>query len=89
MTVYVDNARHRYGRMRMCHMLADTDAELLAMADRIGVARRWHQFPKTARSHFDICSAKRRLAVQHGARQISRRELGAMLRSRKEAARNE
>ena len=33
----------------MCHMLADTDAELRDMADRIGMQQRWHQG-----DHFDI-----------------------------------
>lgn len=45
MSVFVDDARLPYGRMLMCHMWADTLDELLGMADRIGVKRRWLQRP--------------------------------------------
>ena len=83
MTVYVDDARHPYGRMRMCHMVADTSEELLAMAGAIGVARRWLQHPGTEREHFDICQAKRRLALQAGAVSITQRELGQRLLDRR------
>ena len=48
MTVYVDNMQASYGRMKMCHMVADSTDELLAMADRIGVARKWLQKAGTA-----------------------------------------
>lgn len=79
MTVYVDNMQAKYGRMIMCHMLADTDAELHAMADRIGVARRWWQSPdKTSGSHYDIALTKRALAVEAGAVEITLRQAGAM-----------
>jgi hypothetical protein len=79
MTVYVDDMRAPYGRMVMCHMLADTDEELHSMADRIGVARRWWQSPeKTSGSHYDIALSKRALAVQFGAVEITWRQLGAM-----------
>lgn len=78
MTVYVDDMRAAYGRMVMCHMIADTDDELHAMADAIGVARRWHQKPGTPRSHYDIALSKRAIAVQLGAVEITWRQTGAM-----------
>jgi hypothetical protein len=85
MPVYVDNEQIPYRHMKMCHMLADTEEELHAMADKIGVARRWHQFPGTVKSHYDICLSKRARAVQLGAKEIDRHELVALIKSRREA----
>ncbi|MBM3551865.1 MAG: DUF4031 domain-containing protein [Alphaproteobacteria bacterium] len=73
MSVYVDDMRAPYRRMIMCHMLADSVDELHAMADRIGVVRRWFQG-----DHYDICLAKRALALQAGAVEISMREAVAV-----------
>lgn len=84
MTVYVDDMRAPFGRMVMCHMIADTDDELHAMADRIGVARRWHQHAGSWLSHYDISKSKRALAVQAGAVEIDKRQLAAILRQRRE-----
>ena len=68
MAVYVDDVQHRFGRMLMCHLWADTHAELLAMADQIGVARKWlQQPPKAAWVHFDICITKKKKAIAAGA----------------------
>ena len=74
MPVYVDEPEYPYGRMMMCHMIADTLDELHAMADRIGVARRWFQ-NKGRHPHYDICKSKRALAVNAGAIEIDRRGL--------------
>jgi hypothetical protein len=84
MTVYVDDMRATYGRMVMCHMIADSDDELHVMADRIGVARRWHQKPpKASTSHYDIALSKRALAVSFGAVEITWKQLGCMARRRR------
>lgn len=78
MTVYVDNMRAKFGRMVMCHMIADTDEELHAMADRIGVSRRWWQAPPKHRSHYDIALSKRAAAVAAGAVEITWRQTSIM-----------
>lgn len=86
MTVYVDSMRAPFGRMKMCHMIADTHDELLAMADLIGVDRKWLQDPGTHREHFDIALSKRRLAVAAGAREVTMRELGIVMRAKRVGA---
>lgn len=73
MAVYVDNMRAKFGRLIMCHMIGDTEAELHAMADKIGVARKWYQG-----DHYDIALSKRSLAVAAGAIEITMREAGMM-----------
>lgn len=87
MTVYVDDMHltelGRFGRMKMCHMIADSDEELHAMADRIGVARRWFQKPGTSGRHYDIAMSKRALAVKAGAVEISLRQASAMCARRR------
>lgn len=85
MSVYVDDMRAPFGRMIMCHMLATTDEELHAMADKIGVARRWHQKAGTPHSHYDICLTKRALAVKLGAIEIERAGVAAIIRQKRES----
>ncbi|GEP11775.1 DUF4031 domain-containing protein [Methylobacterium gnaphalii] len=81
MPVYVDQPIFPFGRMMMCHLWADTEAELLAMVDRIGVDRKWIQGHPTLSFgkhrdaswvHFDIAKAKRALAIEAGAIETDR-----------------
>ena len=79
MSVYVDQPVHRYGRMLMCHMLADTPEELHAMAKRIGVAHKWFQL-NASTPHYDIARSKRTLALAHGAVEADRHLLVGIIR---------
>jgi hypothetical protein len=79
MSVYVDGERNRFGRMIMCHMFADSLAELHAMAQAIGMDRGWFQplsFP-----HYDVSLSRRERAVALGAVEVDRRE-GCAIRKR-------
>lgn len=68
MSVYVDDVEHAFGRMKMCHMWADTIDELTAMANVIGVDYKWLQKPpKASWVHFDVAKSKRALAIENGA----------------------
>lgn len=75
MSVYVDDYYADYGRMTMCHMMADSREELDAMADRIGVARRGIQKAGTIREHYDVCMKMREKAVSAGAIEVTTQEL--------------
>lgn len=70
MAVYVDDMNATFGRMKMCHMLADTTEELLTMADKIGVQRKWIQHAWTIKEHFDICLSKKSAALAAGAQAL-------------------
>ena len=83
MTVYVDAMEAQFGRMIMCHMLADTDEELHQMANKIGVNKKWHQKEGTPHSHYDICLSKRKLAIILGAVEITSEELVALIRHKR------
>ncbi len=92
MTVYVDDMYKypmgQFRRMKMSHMIADTEEELHIMAGKIGVARKWYQG-----NHYDICMSMRSRAVEHGAKEITLQELAMMSRANRlkarEAGRNE
>jgi hypothetical protein len=83
MSVYVDDAFIKFRNMLMCHLVADTQEELLAMVDKIRVQRKWIQYPRQPnREHFDICSSKRTLALKAGAIPVTWRNLAIAVVSR-------
>lgn len=84
--VYVDDMKANFRGYVMCHMIADTTEELLAMADRIGAAHKYIQIPGTPKEHFDIPLERRAVAVEHGAIEITRREAIHIVRAKRMAA---
>lgn len=78
MAVYVDDMMAPYRGMLMCHLVADTTEELLAVVDKIGVQRKWIQNPRTQKEHFDIASSKRTLALKLGVIPITWTQLSMM-----------
>ena len=70
MNVYVDSSIHPLRDRLMCHMVSPELAALHAMAECIGIERRWFQNPLTMRvswPHYDIDAARRSLALGLGA----------------------
>lgn len=78
MAVYVDGAENSLGRMKMCHMIADTIDELHSMAEAIGMKREWYQ--KLSFPHYDVAKGRKQKALKLGAAEISRRELVLKMR---------
>ncbi len=69
--------------MKMSHMVADTTGELLDMATRIGLERKWLQCAGTPREHFDVCKSKRALAVAAGAQETTSKHIVEIIRRRR------
>ena len=80
--VYVDDFNHPYKGMLMCHMIADTQEELLSMVDKIGVQKKWIQNQGTPKEHFDICKTKKQKAIANGAIEVPFRKMARMRSSR-------
>jgi len=80
MAVYVDPAKLPYKGMLMCHMVADTEEELHAMADKLGIARaHYHAF------HYNITKSSRVKAIQLGAIKVTTR-IAVLVRRKLERA---
>ncbi|MBD7954676.1 DUF4031 domain-containing protein [Stenotrophomonas sp. Sa5BUN4] len=71
MTVYVDDAVQAWRGQRWAHLMADTLAELHAMAAQLGIPRRAFQ-NKSSGAHYDVTVALREQAIALGAQPISR-----------------
>ncbi len=82
MACYVDDMRAPYGRLILCHLLADSEAELESMARSLGLKPSWRH-----NDHYDICLSKRALALSLGAVPISLREACRIRIARRERER--
>ncbi|MGD9891807.1 MAG: DUF4031 domain-containing protein [Dehalococcoidia bacterium] len=92
MTVYVDpliNHGVRIGRAgpEWCHLTADTDAELHAFAQRLGLRRSWFQHKPEApwKDHYDLTKGKRAEAVRLGAIEIDIHEAYEQMKAKRRA----
>ena len=73
MSVYVDSPNWKLGRMKMCHMMADSREELDEMADALSLDRKY--FQDTKYPHYDICKSNRTKAIARGAIEVTTRDL--------------
>ena len=88
MSCYVDAVRDYPGAglrySRFCHLLADTRDELHAMADRLGMPRRYFQ-DHPWRWHYDLPEPLHDLALELGAVELPLHDVGVLLRRRRAA----
>jgi len=99
MSVYVDNARipARAGNItgRWSHLTADTQEELHAFAERIGLRRAWFQDrcksplcrQPCVHWHYDVTEGRRQAALAAGAVDMDIRKWAELVRARRAAAR--
>lgn len=85
MAVYVDPEGSSYGKIGrvefVCHMIADTPAELHAMAEKIGLKRAYSQTSaRHSYPHYDLSSGKRKQAIAAGAVAAARRDYVNVMR---------
>lgn len=80
MGVYVDSEFIQFGRMKMCHMVADTEQELEDIALKLGLNLKWWQYKGTPKSHFDISKSVREKAIALGVEVIDRQQLVDLIR---------
>ena len=67
--------------VKNCHLIADTDEELHAFAEKLGMKRTWFQGGKT--SHYDLTQRRRDEAVRLGAVELTRRELALWIKAQR------
>ena len=91
MGVYVDDAIWPWRGRRWCHLVADTEDELHAFGDRLGLQRKWFQqrADRPWQDHYDLHEAARDVAIALGAQPISWREMALHVRAKRHAARDD
>jgi len=93
MAVYVDDMHlypmGRLGRMKMCHMTADSHEELMDMAFKLDLDTDWLQHRGTWKEHFDIALGKRAKALTLGAVEVTMKATVVLAKKRWENLNNE
>ena len=84
MSVYIDSEFIKFGRMKMCHMVADTEQELEDMAIQLGLKLSWWQYKGTPKSHFDVSKSIRQKAISLGAIPVEREQFVIIIRQKKD-----
>jgi hypothetical protein len=77
MATYVDEAIWEWRGRRWCHLTADSESELHAMAAQLGLVRQWFQ-SKPGRpwsDHYDLPEEVRAQAIACGAQPLTTREM--------------
>ena len=89
LAVYVDQPVWEWRGRRWCHLLADTDEELHAFAEALGLERAWfqHRDEMPWKDHYDIPDELRAEAIRAGAVEVDLRHVAAHVRSRRERMR--
>jgi hypothetical protein len=84
MPVYVDDLMNypteKSMFRRSCHMIANSETELVEFGGRIGLKRAWLQKAGTYRAHYDLTPGMRAKAVKAGAVEVSCMRLVEILR---------
>lgn len=89
MGVYVDDAIWPWRDRLWCHLVADTDEELHAFGERLGLQRAWlqHRPARPWLDHYDLPDYGRERAIELGATPVDRRQIVAVIRRKRDAAR--
>jgi Protein of unknown function (DUF4031) len=68
-TVYVDAAIYKKpnGRVKYCHMTADTETELRFFAMKVGIGSHWFHRSRSGIPHYDLNPSNRRVAILNRA----------------------
>ena len=86
MATYVDSlfrfpGHPRFPWAQSCHLFADSEAELHALAQELGMKVEWSQIGRRGILHYDLNPERRARAIELGALPLSRRESVAKWRS--------
>ena len=71
----------RWPYKKACHLLADSDDELHAAAQAIGLKRAW--FQTSTLHHYDLTASKRKLALEQGATEVDRKWIAHRVRHKR------